>query len=235
MKLYLQTGQQLVWCTFIQRYKKATTYILTMFIYHLTYKDPFSNNIFCWCKLSKYYFYFMPVCYDLKNINTVESVAIPESSKCSSLADKTQIIVHKGADGKNVVFVNSCSHDLKPDFIILLDYNVLISSFVTRWVWVWIKLHLRWNRMSGDEAWHWADFRKQANLVDLSDNGIDHLAFERAKDDGAVFNWVEDKAPSWLDHAGANIVNSGHRNDEAIFSRAGSLHLREEFLLHSVQ
>lgn len=47
-------------------------------------------------------------------------------------AYKTKIIIHQRSNGKNVILVNSCTHNLQPDLVILLYYNVLINSLVTR-------------------------------------------------------------------------------------------------------
>lgn len=46
--------------------------------------------------------------------------------------------------------------------------------------------------MSGDEALHGSNFTEEANLVDLSDNSVQHLSFEGSEHDGFVLqsNWL---------------------------------------------
>ena len=39
-----------------------------------------------------------------------------------SLTDQTKVIVHQGSDGENVGRVDSRTHDLQPDFIVLKIY-----------------------------------------------------------------------------------------------------------------
>ena len=57
---------------------------------------------------------------------------------------------------------------------------------------------------------------------------------EGSEDDGLVLDGVDDEALAGLDEAGADVVDGGDGDDEAVLARARPLHLREELLLHRV-
>ena len=57
---------------------------------------------------------------------------------------------------------------------------------------------------------------------------------EGSEDDGLVLDGVDDEALAGLDEAGADVVDGGDGDDEAVLARARPLHLREQLLLHRV-
>ena len=57
---------------------------------------------------------------------------------------------------------------------------------------------------------------------------------EGSEDDGLVLDGVDDEALAGLDEAGADVVDGGDGDHEAVLARARPLHLREELLLHRV-
>lgn len=53
-------------------------------------------------------------------------------------------------------------------------------------------------------------------LVDLRDDGVQDFALERSEHNRFVFDGICNKTGAGLDHAGADLVDSRHRNHKAV-------------------
>lgn len=86
--------------------------------------------------------------------------------------------------------------------------------------------------MMRNETGQRSDLSEHANLVHLLDDGIQHLALERPKNDGLVLNRIHDESLARLDDAGSDHVDGCDSNYEAVLAGTGPLHLCVQFLLN---
>lgn len=70
------------------------------------------------------------------------SIRTKQSRKAWCSAHKPQVIIHQGANSKDVILVHTGPNNLQANLIILLNHNVLIHCLVTWWVGIRIKFHL---------------------------------------------------------------------------------------------
>ena len=56
----------------------------------------------------------------------------------------------------------------------------------------------------------------ELHLVDLSDDSVEHFAFEGAEHDGLVLDGVDDEPPAGLDEPCSDVVNRRHSNHKTV-------------------
>ena len=121
-----------------------------------------------------------------------------------------------------------------------MNDHILVFSFVTGRVGVWVELHVRGNGMPRDETSHGPDVNHQPDFVDLGDDAVDNFALERSEHNSLikarynflvkywsnlVFNRKSTKTPPRQDFTIANWINHSHAYHETMLTSTRSLNL----------
>jgi len=122
--------------------------------------------------------------------------------------------------------IHSCSHDFQSDFCIPLYRDLLLRVDEAGRRSIRVKLHVRWYQVTRDKDCQRSNLRKEAHLIDVSDDTIDGFAFERSIYDCSILHDEFCHSSAWLYGSFADFENTQNGDDVSQTARACSFDIR---------